>query len=48
MMENRAVWKIINSTHWDVDSVADASEGEQTNILIYRRDFLLTLKLPLS
>ena len=47
-MENWAVWKIINRIHQDVDFVVDASEGEQTNILNYRRDFPLTLKLPLS
>ena len=29
MMENWAVWKIIYRTHQDVDSVADASEGER-------------------
>ena len=48
MMENWAIWKIIYRTHQDVDSVADASEGEKTNILNYRPDFPLTLKLPLS
>ena len=40
-------WKIIIRTYQDVDFVADASEGEKTNILNYGRDFPLTLKLPL-